>query len=82
VWQYCDAPGPGVEGNCIDLPRNGDDCLVRGGRDLCADEHVCVADVCRPVGDNGDACATDAQCYSGDCGSDGKCAAPLMCAAP
>jgi hypothetical protein len=82
VWQYCDAENAGEEGTCLDLPGNGDACLVRGSRKLCADEHVCVSDVCRPVNDNGGACATDAQCYGGDCGADGKCAAPLMCDAP
>jgi hypothetical protein len=81
VSQYCDATSAGVDGSCVDLPGDGEACLSRGGRKLCADEHVCVSDVCRPAGGNGDDCEANAQCYSGACDA-GLCAATLMCDAP
>jgi hypothetical protein len=84
VSQYCNAVDPGDVGTCLEQPLNGEACLT-GRSQVCADGHVCVdegaSDVCRPVNDAGEACATDAQCYSGIC-NDPTCEAPLMCPAP
>ena len=78
--QYCDADIPGAEGTCRDRPGRGEDCLDR--QEACADQHACVDGVCLPIGGVGTFCATAAECYSGECDSDGTCAAPLQCQAP
>jgi len=75
--QYCDA-APGVAGSCRNRPVEGETCLVMRAQE-CADGHVCIGTTCRALLQVGVSCDVDAQCYSGVCGADGKCAGPLMC---
>lgn len=79
--QYCDATAPGMAGTCRDRPGEGVACLVNRAQN-CADAHVCIDGTCRALLQVGAVCEEDAQCYSGLCGDDAKCAAPLKCPAP
>lgn len=77
AWQYCNAETAGEVGTCVDRPSDGEPCLSRA--QACADEHVCVEGTCAALAQIGEQCTADLQCYSGACGEDELCAAPLMC---
>ena len=90
--QYCDAAMPGEEGPRVDRPEDGEPCLNRS--QSCADEHICICGTmaCRDnqLADGtclakkaaGEECVASAQCYGGECGTDGTCTEALQCDAP
>ena len=81
VDQYCDATTPGTSGTCRNYPVEGAACLTMRAQ-TCADGHLCISNTCRALQPVGGSCDANGQCYSGQCGGDGKCDAPLMCDAP
>jgi hypothetical protein len=92
IDQYCDAEEPGMDGTCVDRPGDGEPCLVRS--QPCAAEHLCICDdelcaeteladgTCLARSGPGEACVAGAQCYGGECGTDGTCTEALQCQAP
>jgi hypothetical protein len=68
----------GTDGVCSSLPADGADCLAAVG---CKPGQICstVDNKCHPREAVGDSCVEDAQCYTGRCNSNGKCAAPIDC---
>jgi hypothetical protein len=83
VGQYCDAAGLAVDGTCVDLPGMYEPCRAENQIVRCAPGLVCDlyrGDVaCVPINSNGSACDSDQGCFSGICGDDGNCAAPVVC---
>lgn len=84
--QYCKDARAGVitrapagkDGVCSDLPLAGKTCDSGIG---CKPGLVCssVDSTCHDRQRDGASCTESRDCYSGSCGSDGKCAAPLDC---
>lgn len=72
--QYCDADlAMGrLEGTCQPRPGEGQPCA---GSSVCAEGLECIGGTCRALRDNGEACETGEECYSGLC--DGGTCAPL-----
>ena len=72
--EYCSFGNP----SCLPLPGNGEACAPGISlKPRCKAYLRCVNEVCRRLGDNGDACGAGAECYSGVCGDDGECVASM-----
>ena len=78
--QYCNAEAFFTEGTCVDLPVDGEACVLT--QLLCAPGAACVIEgedpVCREIVDNGEPCTGNGACRSGNC-VDGECAPPTVC---
>lgn len=78
--EYCDADPQqtgSFEGQCVALPGDGEPCAGAVFQS-CQPYHACVNDVCRQLQRLDGSCATDDECYSGNCET-GSCAATNAC---
>lgn len=68
----------GTDGVCAELPADGSACIAAIG---CKPGSICssVDDTCHARAGVGESCVEDAQCYTAQCGDNGKCSAPLDC---
>lgn len=68
----------GTDGVCAELPANGASCIAAIG---CKPGVICssVDNKCHDREGVGEACVEDAQCYTSDCNTSNKCAAPIDC---
>jgi len=77
--EYCTATFQTIEGNCTELPGQGQPCATGGlGGGLCAAGLICAQETCETFQDLGGACKDAAQCFSGQC-TDGACVVPPFC---
>lgn len=68
----------GTDGVCAELPADGASCVAAIG---CKPGVICssVDNKCHERQGVGETCVEDAQCYTSDCSTNNKCAAPLDC---
>lgn len=83
VGQHCSAGQMvgTIDGTCVDAAGTGAACSGVGPFNNCAVESACVAKVCKVVQDNGAACSSASECYSGHCAS-GTCQPTTSCSQP